>query len=163
MCLFVLYTLHLPISLGAQSRLTKRILACPHTDLLDLVYTKGNRTDCRTCPAEIWRESDFQEETGDVIFLVRHHLGYIDQPVNPFWPAQCYNPEDDNQFVTYYNGICTQPIMFINFRCISSDLRSGSKIWHRRDFEAAWDFYIQCESVVVLGAHSVPEQSSSVT
>lgn len=97
--LYVWHSLHLPVSSGDQSRLADPIVTCPHLNLLDLVYTTGNSTNCRLCGADVWRRPESQEDTGIVTFTTRLLLGYADESDDLLWRSYCYNPKCDTQYV----------------------------------------------------------------
>lgn len=97
--LYVWYSLHMPFPPGGQSGLADPIFACPHLNLLDLVYTTGNTTDCRICTAAIRRGPESQNDIGTVTFTARYTLGYADESDDLLWRRHCYNPEGDTQYV----------------------------------------------------------------
>lgn len=97
--LYVWYSLHLPVSSGSQSGLADPIFTRPHLNLLDLVYTTGNSTECRICCTAVRRGPEPQEDTGTVTFIARHPLGYADESDDRLWPLRCYSPEGDTQYV----------------------------------------------------------------
>jgi hypothetical protein len=107
--LYVRYSLHLPVCSGDQSGLDHPIFTCPHLNLLDLVYSTGNSTDCRTCGADVWREPESQEDTGTVTFITRHILGYADESDYPLWRRRCYNPKGVTQYVA--------PSLYLHLNC----------------------------------------------
>ena len=72
--LYVWHTLYLTntveVSSGDRSRLDGPIFACPHLDLLDLVYATKNSTMCRLCNAIVQKGPESREDTGIVVSLL---------------------------------------------------------------------------------------------
>lgn len=107
--LYVWYSLHLSSFSRDQSRLVDPIFICPHLNLLDLVYTTGNSTECRICGTSVWRGPESQEDTGTVAFTARRNLGYADESDDPLWRIYYCKPEGNTQYVA--------PSLYLHLNC----------------------------------------------
>lgn len=73
------------------------VFACPHLDLIPLIHTAGDVTQCYQCNALVLRKPERHEEPSLVTFSVNRNLGWSDLSDDILWHFRCYNPKDKHR------------------------------------------------------------------